>query len=506
MNNKMQVFISYAKEDHKIAIQLWNDLKKPSITPWMDTEDIIAGQDTNKEIRKAIKESSFFLILLSSKSVSKRDPVQRQLKIAKEVFEEFPESEIFIIPVRIDDWKSPDEMLQKLQCADISHSYEKGLKQILRALCPDKRTETELAHDTPAIRIQSLRTVLAHPDHQFPAKLIFISVLCICLFLTLLYHHKIWPFQNPILEHHLASGNSFLNTGKFAQAKQEYTQAHELDPDNIKINSGLSKVRIYEQLYEMHYETSAIEQNITHILDKNPDDPHAYVLLGHLHSSADPDIAARNYKKAILLDSSVATAYFGLGVLRHKQENLEKALELFKNAVSLSKSNVKYLNNLAYLYYKTEQYQEAIKTYKRILDSDYEYLISYYEIAIVLQIRGELDKALWYQQKLVKLLDDEKITSLQKNKDSWYFETSDKPVFFYELPKKKCYAYCSLSVTLYLMGQETEAAAYMIKANGLKINDNDKLSVIELVLTDLMRLQNKNLKNRAEKFRVKFFQ
>jgi hypothetical protein len=46
-------------------------------------------------IRKAIRESEFFLALLSEKSNSKRGYVQKERKNALDVLEEFPEDQVY---------------------------------------------------------------------------------------------------------------------------------------------------------------------------------------------------------------------------------------------------------------------------------------------------------------------------------------------------------------------------------------------------------------------------
>ncbi|MCP4349887.1 MAG: toll/interleukin-1 receptor domain-containing protein [Desulfobacterales bacterium] len=136
MKKSVKVFISYAKEDFKTAKKLYDDLKLNGVEPWMDTEDILTGQCWEYEISKAIRESSYFLALLSFKSVSKRGYIQKELKIALNIFEEFPEPQIFLLPVRLDNCKPFNKSLQKLQWCDLFPSYNKGLKRILHTLFP----------------------------------------------------------------------------------------------------------------------------------------------------------------------------------------------------------------------------------------------------------------------------------------------------------------------------------------------------------------------------------
>jgi hypothetical protein len=142
-DSDMKVFISYAREDLEIAKKLYCDLKRAGVKPWMDKEDLLPGQNWRILIPKAIQESKYFLAVLSSHSLTKRGFVQKELKMALDILEEFPAAEdIFIIPIRIEDCKPEDENLKYLHWADFFPSYEEGLSQILRVLAPDHRAET----------------------------------------------------------------------------------------------------------------------------------------------------------------------------------------------------------------------------------------------------------------------------------------------------------------------------------------------------------------------------
>jgi len=134
MSKKATIFISYAREDYKFALMLYNDLKKAGFSPWLDKKKLIAGQDWLRCINKSIKNSNFFIALMSSNSVSKRGIVQKELKIAIDVLNEFPPEDIFIIPVRIDDCKPLHEKIESLHWADLFPSYKDGLNQILKVL------------------------------------------------------------------------------------------------------------------------------------------------------------------------------------------------------------------------------------------------------------------------------------------------------------------------------------------------------------------------------------
>jgi len=131
IKNKKKVFISYAKEDYEVAKQLYEDLKRSGLTPWLDSEELLPGQRWKVVVNQAIKDSSYFLALLSSNSISKNGFVQKELKMALEILDEIPTNKIFIIPIRLDDCKPTDVKLQDLHWVDLFPSYKTGLEKIM---------------------------------------------------------------------------------------------------------------------------------------------------------------------------------------------------------------------------------------------------------------------------------------------------------------------------------------------------------------------------------------
>jgi len=133
LDNKVDVFLWYAEEDHEKAEKLCNDLKNAGITVWM-YGDILPGQNREIMTRQAMRGSSFILSLLSSRSVSKKGVLQKELKTAMSIMDEFLPDEIFIIPVKIEPCDPVHERLRELESVELFRSYENGLNRILRAL------------------------------------------------------------------------------------------------------------------------------------------------------------------------------------------------------------------------------------------------------------------------------------------------------------------------------------------------------------------------------------
>ncbi|MCP4107250.1 MAG: TIR domain-containing protein [Desulfobacteraceae bacterium] len=133
---KTKVFICHADEDSDIAEKLFDDLKKHDIEPWLESKDIRAGENRRVIIRRAIKFASYFVVLLSSNSMTARGDFNRHQKIALDQFDELPQTDIFIIPVRVDDCDPGDIRpgFKDMETADLFPLYEHGLEKILKAV------------------------------------------------------------------------------------------------------------------------------------------------------------------------------------------------------------------------------------------------------------------------------------------------------------------------------------------------------------------------------------
>jgi hypothetical protein len=111
--NEINVFISYAHEDKKYALEIYDLLKSNGCSPWIDIHNLKAGQDWELEIDKAIRSSDFFVACLSSNSVSKQGYVQKELKSALSVLELMPEGAVFLLPVKLDECETPRSVSSK---------------------------------------------------------------------------------------------------------------------------------------------------------------------------------------------------------------------------------------------------------------------------------------------------------------------------------------------------------------------------------------------------------
>ncbi|MHC4478849.1 MAG: toll/interleukin-1 receptor domain-containing protein [Planctomycetota bacterium] len=181
MNAANLVFLSYAHEDHQAAFRLYGDLRKAGLNVWFDRESLLPGQNWEKEVRKAIRGSRYFLALLSSHSVTKRGFVQKEIASALEILTEFPESETFVIPLRLNACVPSHEKLKELHWTDMFPSWENAIKKILAVLLKESRPKTN-GKQQPGIlnhvadKIKKASRSLRSPNPQVQADAIDILV------------------------------------------------------------------------------------------------------------------------------------------------------------------------------------------------------------------------------------------------------------------------------------------------------------------------------------------
>jgi len=68
---KLRVFLCYASADRSKIQELYRNLHKWGVSPWLDLENLVPGQDWQDEIPKAITSSDAIIVCLTKNSVDK---------------------------------------------------------------------------------------------------------------------------------------------------------------------------------------------------------------------------------------------------------------------------------------------------------------------------------------------------------------------------------------------------------------------------------------------------
>lgn len=126
-----RVLLCHSSEDKPAVRRLYQRLRADGVNPWLDEEDLLPGQDWEREITNAVRASSVVIICLSGGSVAKTGYVQREIRQALKVADEHPEGQIFIIPARLEPCVVPDS-LTKWQRVDLFEP--RGYNRLTKAL------------------------------------------------------------------------------------------------------------------------------------------------------------------------------------------------------------------------------------------------------------------------------------------------------------------------------------------------------------------------------------
>ena len=105
-----QIFLSYAREDKEEIESLYQKLSDAGFKPWVDTKDILPGEQWKSSIQRALQRSDFFLACLSKNSVNKRGWIQKEIKEALDIWQGMLDSDIYLVPVRLEDCDAPDRL------------------------------------------------------------------------------------------------------------------------------------------------------------------------------------------------------------------------------------------------------------------------------------------------------------------------------------------------------------------------------------------------------------
>jgi hypothetical protein len=107
MMTNPQMFLSYAREDEIVVRAIYQKLKEAGFSAWMDTQNILPGQRWQYQIKRALQNAELIIAFLSLISIEKRGFLQKEIRVALERLQEKLDSDIYLIPVRLDNCEVP---------------------------------------------------------------------------------------------------------------------------------------------------------------------------------------------------------------------------------------------------------------------------------------------------------------------------------------------------------------------------------------------------------------
>jgi formylglycine-generating enzyme required for sulfatase activity len=161
----LRVFLCHASSDKPAVRELYRRLHDDGIDAWLDEEDLLPGQDWQRAIPKAVRDSDVVLVCLSRNSINKAGYVQKEIKFALDVADEQPEDTIFLIPLKLEECNVP-ERLSRWQWVNLPNPN--GYERLMRALHV-RATDLGLSISPTQAAPSSVRTIAGIEFARIPA-------------------------------------------------------------------------------------------------------------------------------------------------------------------------------------------------------------------------------------------------------------------------------------------------------------------------------------------------
>jgi len=127
-----RIFLSHSSRDKEFVRRLATDLAEMGHTPWLDEQEIRAGDSIVAKVGEGVDASDYVVIVLSTHSVQS-GWFAREWEA--KLWQEISQGRTMVIPVLIEDCAIPTLLLPK-RYADFRKSYMKGVVELMNAISP----------------------------------------------------------------------------------------------------------------------------------------------------------------------------------------------------------------------------------------------------------------------------------------------------------------------------------------------------------------------------------
>jgi len=109
----MRTFLSYPSERLEDAKRVYRFVRSVGVDCWLDKENLIGGQEWNRERSRAQTEADLFFLICSDETVNRNGVIQREIADALEASKDRVIGQLYIVPLRISDVELPKELASK---------------------------------------------------------------------------------------------------------------------------------------------------------------------------------------------------------------------------------------------------------------------------------------------------------------------------------------------------------------------------------------------------------
>ncbi|MEW8004772.1 MAG: toll/interleukin-1 receptor domain-containing protein [Candidatus Thiodiazotropha sp.] len=114
----LRVFLAHSSGDKSYVRSLNELLKLAGFEPWLDEDQLVAGQDWELEIEKAVERSDVVAIFLSERAVNTTGYLHKEIALALEAAQSRPEGALYRVPLLL-DYTEPPRQLRHLHWIDV---------------------------------------------------------------------------------------------------------------------------------------------------------------------------------------------------------------------------------------------------------------------------------------------------------------------------------------------------------------------------------------------------
>jgi Flp pilus assembly protein TadD len=113
--------------------------------------------------------------------------------------------------------------------------------------------------------------------------------------------------------------------------------------------------------------------------------------------------AEKDYRRATLLEPSLATAFANLGTVLRKKERYDEAVDAYSEALKIEPKDAMFLNNRGYAHFLNEDYSSAETDFKNSIEADPKYAFAHNNLASVLIKQEKYKEAVDAADKAIQL-------------------------------------------------------------------------------------------------------
>ncbi len=203
------------------------------------------------------------------------------------------------------------------------------------------------------------------------------------------------------LEARIGLGNSYYLLGNHQAAMENFKEILDTDPHNVQAGIGLT--RTYLALKELDLAKDMVQK----VLNINPQNVHALTLLSRINLYNNIPESINQLKIALQNNKTFIDAY-NLGILYLHEEQYEKSVVLYKQAVRIFPENAQFWCNLAIAHLLQGEYEDARNACAQALAIEPNSIIPNLCIVYIFLSRGEYESASFALQEIRNLNDSQK--------------------------------------------------------------------------------------------------